>query len=112
VNKGIEKEVLVIAPPALADGFRLGGATTVTVADRETFNETVERLVDDRHLGIVAAPEPMLAWLTPRLARRVAETVSPLVVGYPTTTPLEETPPGSARSAAPRPFGYHIKIEM
>jgi vacuolar-type H+-ATPase subunit F/Vma7 len=76
--------LVVLTTPDLALGYRLAGASAVTVSSPEETTERLRELVDERgERGVIAVHEPYHARLDRKLRRRFDETTEPLVVPLP-----------------------------
>ena len=102
-------DLVVIATPATAPGFRLGGARTLTASDPQQTVAAVRLVVEDGVAAVVAVHGALWA-AVPRLVReRWAKQATPLVI----TLPDEDGDVAAARDAAlrdllARAVGYQI----
>ena len=82
--------LVVLTTPDLAPGYRLAGATTVSVVSEEEAASELLSLVDGRgERGAIAVHEPFHSALDRELRRRFDATTEPLVVALPAGEPGE-----------------------
>jgi vacuolar-type H+-ATPase subunit F/Vma7 len=74
--------LVVLATPALADGFRLAGAATIAVGPAET-PEIFRRLAAEPDTGIVLVTDDLWPRIEDRDRRAVEQAGRPLVVAIP-----------------------------
>jgi vacuolar-type H+-ATPase subunit F/Vma7 len=77
-------DILVIVPPQLADGFRLGGARVWSASDPDSARDLLRVGLDDPDAGIIAVADTYLAALDNRTRRLIEQRYRPVVVGVPT----------------------------
>ncbi len=105
-------QVVVIAPPELAGGFRLAGAQVRTALDPAEAEQAVAALIEDGERGVIAVYEPFLDGFESERRHRMLQSVSPVVVALPAGL---DTGTASARRARlagllQRAVGYHISF--
>lgn len=76
------ERLIVITTPEIADGYRLGGATTLAVEDAVAAQVTLTSLLDEEQ-GLIAVHEPWLSAFDPALRRKIECLRRPLVVALP-----------------------------
>ncbi len=81
-------DVVVIAPPDLADGFRLAGTRVWPAPDSAVANELVLKTLDDADAGIVALADVFFDTLDSRTRRLVERRYRPVLVSLPTQVTL------------------------
>jgi vacuolar-type H+-ATPase subunit F/Vma7 len=79
-----ERTLLILAPPALVVGFKLGGARAETVTDAQSLNKAIEAAVETGESGIIAVPENMRKMVSEKNISAVRKTVFPVLAFYPT----------------------------
>jgi len=95
-------------------GFRLGGAPTRAIGTEEELNRSLATLLDRGESALIALPESMLPWVSPKNLRRIDKSLFPLLLSYPGREPraagdsLEER----IGMMVKRTLGYRIKIEL
>ncbi len=104
--------VVAVVPDELVDGFRLAGAEAVGAETVEEVVETVERLVAEGTVGLIAVHEPLLAGVPDEDRRRWEDLVEPTIVPIPSG----EREPSTARHARlarrlQAAVGYHVTFE-
>ncbi|WP_344208999.1 V-type ATP synthase subunit F [Kribbella sancticallisti] len=102
-------DALVVATPATATGFRLGGARTITAVDADQTVAAVDQAIEDGGAGVIAVDGSL--WSQVPLVTRAAWTrqASPLILSLPD----EDGEVSAARDAAlrdllARAIGYQI----
>jgi len=75
--------LVIIAPPALAPGFRLAGARVHTAATPAEAEEVLRALSCDPEASVVGVFEPLLAAIDPALRRRLEQAPTPVLIGVP-----------------------------
>lgn len=96
-------ELVVLATPAAAPGFRLGGAHTLTASDPGDTVAAVDLLVKDVGVAVIAVHATLWA-AVPRLVREGWTSLpSPLVIALPD----EDGDVAAARDAALRDLLAH-----
>lgn len=103
----------IVAPPELAAGFQLGGATVHAVDSADQAADTVDALVAEGERGVIGVYEPWLEEFDPARRDQLEASAAPVVVAVPSGL-LTET--GAARRARlagllQRAVGYHITFE-
>jgi len=74
---------MVITTPDIAPGFQLAGVETFAVDDAAAAADTLRTLLDDAEASLIVVREDLLEAMPPRLRRRAARSVEPLVMGIP-----------------------------
>lgn len=102
-------DALVIATPATASGFRLGGARTITAVDADQTIAAVAEGIADRHAAIIAVHGALWSLVAPPIRAAWTQHASPLILSLPD----EDGDVSSARDAAlrdllARAIGYQI----
>lgn len=102
-------DALVVATPATATGFRLGGARTVTAADSDETIAAVDRAVEDGQAAVIAIHGGLWSALPTAIRNDWTNLASPLIVSLPD----EDGAVSAARDAAlrdllARAIGYQI----
>lgn len=81
-------DIVVIAPPDLADGFRLAGTRVWPAADAAIANKLVLESLDDPDAGIVALADSYFEVLDDRTRKLIERRYRPVVVSLPTQVTL------------------------
>lgn len=76
-------KLMVITNPALAPGFRLAGVEVIAAENQERAHNALVRLMDEGEAGIIAMDAPYFSGLDYATARRIEETIKPVVVSLP-----------------------------
>ncbi|MPZ95286.1 MAG: hypothetical protein GEU96_10340 [Propionibacteriales bacterium] len=102
-------EVVVIATPATAPGFRLGGARTLTARDPEQTVARVALLTKNGGVAVIAVHGALWAAVPRHVREGWEKQTTPLVIALPD----EDGDVGAARNAAlhdllVRAVGYEI----
>ncbi len=103
----------IVAPPELAAGFRIGGATVHAVDSANEAADTVDALVAEGERGVIGVYQPWLdEFDRPRLDKLEAS-VAPVVVAVPSGLLADAGAARRARLAGllQRAVGYHITFE-
>lgn len=102
--------VVVVAPPELEAGFRLAGATVLTALAAAEAERAVAEALEGGERGVIAVYEPFLDEFEPARARRLLESVSPVIVALPAGIGAEAIAGRRARLAGllQQAVGYHI----
>ncbi len=103
----------IVAPPELAAGFQIGGATVHAVDSATQAADRVESLIAEGERGVIGVYEPWLDEFDRARRERLQMSVAPVVIAVPSGLLTEE---GSARRARlagllQRAVGYHITFE-
>jgi len=102
------ERLIVITTPESADGYRLGGATTLAVEDAVAAQATLVSLLD-KEQGLVAVHEPWLSAFDPALRRKIECLRRPLVVALPAGGhDASENHGARLRSLLEQAVGYEI----
>jgi len=102
------ERLIVITTPESADGYRLGGATTLAVEDAVAAQATLVSLLD-KEQGLVAVHEPWLSAFDPALRRKIECLRRPLVVALPAGGHDDSENHGARlRSLLEQAVGYEI----
>lgn len=103
----------IIAPVELAAGFQIGGARVHAPNDAASAAETVDALIADGERGIIAVYQPWFASFDRATRELLEESVSPVVVAFPSGLVAEGGAARRARLAGllRRAVGYHITFE-
>ncbi|MDJ0768326.1 MAG: V-type ATP synthase subunit F [Ilumatobacter sp.] len=103
----------VVAPPELAAGFGLGGATVHAVESASRAAETVDALIAEGERGVIAVYGPWLDDFDRTRRDQLEESVAPVVVAVPSGLVAEAGAARRARLAGllQRAVGYHITFE-
>ncbi len=106
------ERLIVITTRELADGYRLGGATTLAVEDAAEAQATLSSLIDVEQ-GLVAVHEPWLSAFDPALRRDFERRRRPLVVALPAGGPDDAGNERGARlrSLLEQAVGYEITFD-
>ena len=109
-----KKTLLVIAPPDVETGFKLGGADAALAFNADTLNEALARAVADGHTGIIAVPEEMRGWISEKNAKTLSRSLFPLVVYYPFPARWEEPYEIEEEVGVmiERAVGYRLRIRL
>ena len=102
-------EALVVATPATATGFRLGGARTITAGDAKQTVAAVNQAIADGQAAVIAIHGALWSLVAPSLRATWTKQSSPLVL----TLPDEDGEVSAAKDAAlrdllARAIGYQI----
>lgn len=102
-------DLLVITTPATADGFRLGGARTITADDAEHTIAAVDEAIEDGHAAVVAVHAALWSSIAPQLRTTWTSRTSPLILSLPD----EDSDTAAARATGlrdllSRAVGYQI----
>jgi vacuolar-type H+-ATPase subunit F/Vma7 len=102
-------DALVIATPATATGFRLGGARTIAAADAEQTIAAVTRGIADGHAAVIAVHGALWSLVAPPVRATWTRQASPLILSLPD----EDGDVSAAKDAAlrdllARAIGYQI----
>lgn len=102
--------LVVITPPELSTGFRLGGTATIAVNSTADAQQAVRTLVDEGERGVIAVYEPFFAGFDAEIRSRLEDSVAPVIVTLPSGTEADSEEVRRARLAAlmQRAVGYHI----
>ncbi len=77
----------IVAPPDLADGFRLAGVDVVAVDGTAAAASALERLTADPEVGVIGVHAPLLDGIDEPARRRYEDSVAPVVVAVPAGVP-------------------------
>lgn len=80
--EGVVEETVVLTPPETAPGFALGGAATVTVADRDSDVEAAVEAAAQR-FGIILVHHRLWNRLEPRVQQSLGARTDVLVMALP-----------------------------
>ena len=102
-------DVLVVATPVTATGFRLGGARTVAAASEEESITAVDAAIEDGQAAVVAVQAALWSAVSPRIRDTWTRQIPPLVLSLPD----EDDDAAAAREAGlrdllARAIGYQI----
>jgi vacuolar-type H+-ATPase subunit F/Vma7 len=102
-------DALVVATPATATGFRLGGARTVTAADADQTIAAVTQGIADGQAAVIAVHGELWSLVTPPIRATWTKQASPLILSLPD----EDGDVSAAKDAAlrdllARAIGYQI----
>lgn len=102
-------DALVIATPATATGFRLGGARTITAADADQTIAAVAQGIADGQAAVIAVHGALWSLVAPPIRATWTKQASPLILSLPD----EDGDVSAARDAAlrdllARAIGYQI----
>jgi vacuolar-type H+-ATPase subunit F/Vma7 len=75
--------LVIVAPPALAPGFRLAGARVRAASSPAEAEAALRALACDPEASVVGVYEPFLAAIDPALRRRLEEAPTPVVISVP-----------------------------
>jgi vacuolar-type H+-ATPase subunit F/Vma7 len=103
-------QLVVVAPPELAPGFRLAGATAREAATPEQAEAAVRDLIAEGERGVVAVYEPYFTRFPGEVRDRLVASVAPVVVALPSGLTVEGDASRKARLAdlLRQAVGYHI----
>jgi vacuolar-type H+-ATPase subunit F/Vma7 len=102
-------DALVVATPATATGFRLGGARTVTAADADQTIAAVTHEIADGRAAVIAVHGALWSIVAPSVRATWTKQTSPLILSLPD----EDGDVSAAKDAAlrdllARAIGYQI----
>lgn len=102
-------DALVVATPATATGFRLGGARTVTAADADQAVAAIDTAIADGQAAVIAVHGALWTLVPPQIRATWTRQVTPLILSLPD----EDGDVSAARDAAlrdllARAIGYQI----
>lgn len=102
-------DVLVVATPTTAAGFRLGGARTITAGDADQTVTAVTQEIADRNAAVIAVHGALWSLVEPSVRVVWTKQTSPLIL----TLPDEDGDVSAAKDAAlrdllARAIGYQI----
>lgn len=102
-------EALVVATPATATGFRLGGARTITAGDADQTVAAVTQAISDGQAAVIAVHGALWSLVAPSVRATWTKQTSPLIL----TLPDEDGDVSAAKDAAlrdllARAIGYQI----
>ncbi len=105
-------ELVVVAPPGAADGFRLAGAHTIEAADGDQATTAVAALLASGSVGLIAISAGLWEAAPPAARQQWRRLSSPLILPVPD----EDTDAGAVRDEAlrdllSRAVGYQITFE-
>ena len=103
----------IVAPPELAPGFRMGGATVHAVDSAGQAADMVEALIAEGERGVIGVYGPWFDEFDRVRREQLTSSIAPVVVAVPSGLMTE---PDSARRARlagllQRAVGYHITFE-
>jgi vacuolar-type H+-ATPase subunit F/Vma7 len=103
-------QLVVVAPPAVANGFRLAGALVRVALDPAEAEEAVLALIKDGERGVIAVYEPFLDDFEGAERSRLLDSLSPVLVALPAGLEADGAAARKARLAGllQRAVGYHI----
>ena len=103
----------IVAPPELAAGFRMGGATVHTADTAGDAADTVEALVAEGEVGVIGVYGPWFEQFDRGRRDQLQASVAPVVVAVPSGLMTESDADRRARLAGllQRAIGYHITFE-
>ena len=73
--------LVVVSNPALADGFRLAGATTIVAAPGDEVVAALRGLVSQAEMGLVLVTDDLWGSVPPRLRGALENLAQPVVIG-------------------------------
>lgn len=102
-------DALIIATPATATGFRLGGARTVTASDGDQTVAAVDEGIEDGRAAVIAVHGALWSLIPPLTRETWTKRASPLILDLPD----EDGDVSAARDVAlrdllARALGYQI----
>jgi len=103
-------QLVVVAPDALIDGFKLTGVVTATAETPDETDRVVRRLLQDGERGVIAIYGPLFVGLEEDLQHRLRASVSPVVVELPAGDGHEGAEARMSRLARrlQQAIGYHV----
>ena len=103
----------IVAPPELAAGFQLGGATVHAVESARQAADMVEALVSEGERGVIGVYGPWFEAFDRARREQLQSSVAPVVVAVPSGLRFESDSDRRARLAEllQRAVGYHITFE-
>lgn len=102
-------EVVVVATPAAATGFRLGGARTVAAADADETVAAVDRVVEDGRASVIAIHGALWAVVPTPVRSAWTRRASPLIISLPAEDgAVAEARDADLRELLARAVGYRI----
>jgi vacuolar-type H+-ATPase subunit F/Vma7 len=103
----------VVAPPELASGFQLGGATVHAVDTAGQAADTIDALIGEGERGVIGVYEPWLQEFDSARRDQFERSIAPVVVAVPSGLLTEAAAARRARLAGllQRAIGYHIMFE-
>jgi vacuolar-type H+-ATPase subunit F/Vma7 len=106
--------LVILAPPALAAGFRIAGVATVEVEDAGHAETTLRTLLAQGERGVIGVFAPHFESLPAALRARLEHLAGPVVVPFPTGLRAETAEERRARLGAllQRAVGYHIVFDQ
>jgi V/A-type H+-transporting ATPase subunit F len=73
-------EIAAVGSPDFIVGFRLAGIRMVVETDPETFEKTVQQILDNRNVGIVVVDMNDVEGLPASLRKRMTDSTTPVVI--------------------------------
>jgi vacuolar-type H+-ATPase subunit F/Vma7 len=103
-------QLVIVAPPELAPGFRLAGATAQEATTPGEAATVVANLISDGEHGVIAVYEPFMTQFAAEVRDRLVASVSPVVVPLPSGLAVEGDASRRARLAEllRQAVGYHV----
>ncbi len=102
-------ELVVVATPAHAPGFRLGGARTLTAGSPEQVLVAVAVAIEDAEVAVVAVDGELWAAVPPPVRSVWAQRARPLIVTIPDTDgDVAAARDAALRDLLARAVGYQI----
>jgi vacuolar-type H+-ATPase subunit F/Vma7 len=102
--------LVVVSNPALADGFRLAGATAIPVGSREAMS-VLRSLVAEPDVGLVLVTDDLWEAVPAKLRGALENLTQPIVLGLPSGAP--DDPAVRRRllgEMLERAIGYRIQV--
>lgn len=109
-----KKSFLVLTPPGVNEGFRLGGAPVARVFDEASLNGAIETAIEKGEVGILAVPEDMRELISDKNRKSLQRSVFPLVVfyGYPSKWEEPFEIEEEVEMMVERAVGYRLRIRL
>jgi vacuolar-type H+-ATPase subunit F/Vma7 len=102
-------DALVIATPATAIGFRLGGARTITAADADQTIAAVTQEIADGKAAVIAVHGALWSLVTPPIRATWTKQASPLILSLPDEDgDISAAKDAALRDLLARAIGYQI----
>lgn len=95
-------------------GFRLGGAQVSAVSGKEGLNAEIERVLEEKAVGILAIPKDMEDWISDKNRKALKQSQFPLLARYTFPEKWSLAPEAElfTEEMVFRAIGFHIRIRI
>jgi vacuolar-type H+-ATPase subunit F/Vma7 len=100
-------KILVLGRPPLVQGFQLAGLEDCIVAEEETFQDELEKALDDSRFGILVVNESLLNKIDWRIRKKLDTIAYPVIVPMPDRG-AESTEGAEIRHMIKRALGFDL----